>query len=615
MSNIVGALCLKKQSSNNKLLNDITGRFQVDSMHNLIKIISDDGFFISHLYDKKHTEASKHWGNAYGIQLSYIGEFYRLDGLWKKIGRQESENIAELICRGYRELGPEVVDYLDGSFSVVLYDGIKKECCLIQDHVGTYKLYYYRYHDVLLFSSRLDSLLETELVPKIIDREALSRFLQLTYIPAPKSIIQDVWKVEPATVMCVAEDGAYCCKKYWQIEDKFDWPEYADYDHAKQALRATLVDAVSRRLPDDNLGAFLSGGFDSSIMVGIASQILNRQVDTFTIGYQERLYDESSVASIIAERNKTSHHVFTLTQDNVYQSIESVLEDMDEPYADSSLIAAYTVSQMARDYVKTVITGDAGDELFAGYNKYLITYYSDLYKKVPSFLRHGIMEPIDKILPKSSYFFRKVHKVVSYADMDLYDQRKKLLSLGFKEDQLKGLMNDGNVDSMDFIRQQYDYLQNADSQTKAQYVDLVTVLEGDMMTKMRNAYELTGLRTRSPMLDQEVVELAYKIPTKYKIDKKRRKIILKDTFRDILPEELFSAPKHGFAVPIGGWIETILQDSMKEYTNPEFLRQQGLFECEYIQEIVGAHFSHKENYYSELWAFFVFQNWYKKTIS
>ena len=344
------------------------------------------------------------------------------------------------------------------------------------------------------------------------------------------------------------------------------------------------------------------------------AQISAKPVDTFTIGYKERLFDESSLAKIVAERNHTNHHMLIMDWESVLNDLDILLENIDEPFADSSLIATYAVSKLAKKYVTVALTGDSGDELFAGYNKYLISYYGNRYKRVPRFLRKSVVEPLVRLIPVSNPLAMKAHKVINAANLDSYEQRKYMMSLGFKPNEITELMEDGYVSSMQFLRECYNRLTNYDEQTRAQYVDLKVVLEGDMLPKVDRASMLASLETRVPMLDSKVIELAYRLPSTFKINKTNRKIILKDTFRDLIPEELFQAPKHGFGVPIGKWLETTLRERLLKYADSEYLESQGLFNADYINNIVKEHMTHTTDRYSELWAFFVFQNWYERII-
>lgn len=557
------------------------------------------------------------WNENRDKLIVFNGELYNyrnLKDLLLEEGHIFSTNSdTEVVLHGFESYGIDFLKKMEGMFAFAIYDLKKRIWILARDRIGEKPLYYYLHKDFFLFGSELKSLLITGLIPKEIDKDALSRYFQLTYIPAPKSIIQNVYKLMPATVMTITEKGEVYTDTYWKLENKSENDLYSDYNYCKKQLREALFNSVEQRMISDvPIGAFLSGGFDSSIIVGIMSKLSNKPVNTFTIGYKEKQYDESPLAKLVAEKNNTNHRVLTLDWNTVISDLDTILNNMDEPFADSSLIATHAVSKMTKEYVTVALTGDAGDELFAGYNKYLISYYGSMYRRIPQILRCGIIEPMAGLLPAKSALARKVNKVINSTNMDIYQQRKRLMSLGFKEEELKMLMLDGYVDSMDFIKEQYEYLSNMDEQTRTQYVDLNTVLEGDMLTKVDRASMLVSLETRVPMLDSKVIELAYSMPTRFKINKTERKIILKDTFRDLLPDELFSAPKHGFSVPIGNWLETALKDQLNRYADAEFLEAQGLFDVGYIKHIIVAHMSHKENRYSELWAFYVFQNWYER---
>lgn len=557
------------------------------------------------------------WNEAHDMAIIFNGELYNFKSLreeLKALGHAFATNSdTEVVLHGIESFGTAFLQKMEGMYAFAVYNLKKKTWLLARDRIGEKPLYYYRTQDGILFGSELKSLLATGMVPKEIDRNAMSMYFQLTYIPAPYSILRNVYKLPQASYMLIDSDGSVTCEKYWDIENTGSEQRITDYSEGKKLLREVLYKSVEQRMISDvPLGAFLSGGFDSTIIVGIMSQLSAKPVDTFTIGYKEKQFDESPLAQLVAEKNHTNHHVLTMDWESVISDFDTLLGNIDEPFADSSLIATYAVSKMTKQYVTVALTGDAGDELFAGYNKYLIAYYGDRYRKIPKLLRKAIVEPLVNLIPVENQMARKARKVINAANMELYEQRKNMMSLGFKPDELTRLMQDGFVDPMQFIREHYDRLTNYDEQTRAQYVDLKVVLEGDMLPKVDRASMLSSLETRVPMLDSKVIELAYRLPASFKINKTNRKIILKDTFRDLIPEELFHAPKHGFAVPIGKWLETILKEQLLKYADKEYLEAQGLFNADYINRIINEHMTHKADRYSELWAFYVFQNWYER---
>lgn len=556
------------------------------------------------------------WNESHDKLVIFNGELYNYRIL-KQMLKQEghvfsTDSDTEVVLHGIESYGVKFLEKMEGMFAFAVYDTLKKKWILARDRIGEKPLYYYHCSDCFIFASELKSILSIGIVPKEIDKEALSRYFQLTYIPAPKSIIKNVYKLMPATVMILDQEGNEYTETYWNLDANYEDNQYDDYDKCKKLLREKLFKSVGQRMNSDvPIGAFLSGGFDSAIIVGIMSQLSNKPIDTFTIGFKEKDYDESQLAKIIAEKNKTNHHILTLERNEIISDIDRILGNMDEPFADSSLIATYAVARMAKQHVLVALTGDAGDELFAGYNKYLISYYGNLYEHIPRIIRKGLIEPVVRILPSRSFTVQKVKKVVDSSGTDIYQKRKQLMCMGFKESEINKLMLDGFVDSMEFIEREYRVLRDRDEQIRAQYVDLKIVLEGDMLAKVDRASMLASLETRVPMLDSEVVRLAFRMPTRFKINRTARKIILKDAFRDMIPEELFHAPKHGFNVPIKNWMGAALKKYIYQYASPDFIQQQGLFSWQYINDMINMYMEHREKCYSELWTFFVFQYWYE----
>ena len=560
------------------------------------------------------------WNETHDMVIVFNGELYNFKPLreeLKAMGHIFTTNSdTEVVLHGIESFGTSFLEKMEGMYAFAIYNVKKKIWILARDRIGEKPLYYYKTKDYMLFGSELKSLLATGLIPKEIDREALSIYFQLTYIPAPYSILKNVYKLPQASYMQIDNDGNIISEKYWDIKNIGSEQLITDYSEGKRLLKEAFYKSVEQRMISDvPLGAFLSGGFDSTIIVGIMSQLSSKPVDTFTIGYREKQFDESSLANIVAKKNNTNHHVLMMNWESVIGDFDVLLGNIDEPFADSSLIATYAVSKMTKQYVTVALTGDAGDELFAGYNKYLIAYYGGKYNKIPRILRKAVIEPLIGLIPAGHSLERKASKVIHAASMDIYEQRKILMSLGFKPNELTKLMRDGYVAPMQFIREYYDRLTNYDEQTRAQYIDLKVVLEGDMLPKVDRASMLASLETRVPMLDSKVIELAYRLPANFKINKTNRKIILKDTFRELIPEELFHAPKHGFAVPIGKWLEKILKEQLLKYADKEYLEAQGLFNADYINRIINEHMTHKADRYSELWAFYVFQNWYERIMS
>lgn len=564
-----------------------------------------------------HSVPKLYWNDTHDKVIAFTGTIYNkrevCESFFEMLNLKENITDAQIVLYGIELYGIDFLKKLEGTYLFVIFDKKTKNITLVRDRLGSIPLYYYNNNGIFVFSTTLKNLLSSGLIQKKIDKEALSQYMQLTYIPAPKSIIENVKKMLPATIISINDNGELSSNTYWNISINSHLLRDADYNMCKKKLHDTLIEAVEKRMKnEDSIGAFLSGGFDSTIIVGIMSMLSKKPINTFTVGFNDRMFDERNLAKIISEKNKTNHHELILDLDNVFNDIEEILKNMDEPYADSSLIATYSISKAAKKYVSTVLTGDGGDELFAGYNKYLVSYYSQIYNKIPKCVKKGLIEPVVSSLPRKSRFRRKASKLINTAEIDIFSQRKQLMCLGFKDYELTSLMNDEYVDSMEFLEHHYNALKDADEQMKAQYIDLKVVLEGDMLPKVYKASSITGINSRAPLLDTSVIELAYKIPSQFKINRTKRKIILKDTFSNLIPRELYSAPKHGFGVPIELWLEHNLKDNLLKYASPNFLESQKLFNADYIAKIINEHFTHMSNRYSELWAFYVFQDWYVK---
>lgn len=552
------------------------------------------------------------------LAIVFNGEIYNFKRLREELiqkGHQFYTSAdTEVIVHAYEEFGNQAFDRLDGMFSFAIFDSRQNKVVIARDRMGEKPLYFYYNEDYFVFGSELKSLLSTGIVPKVIDKKALNQYLQLTYIPAPLTIFEHVKKVKPAHYMEITLDGAVTEHNYWNYpKTKFSEKDLS-YQEAKNKLYTLLEQSVKDRMVSDvPLGAFLSGGIDSSIIVGLMSKLSEQPVETFTIGFDEKEYDERDRAKMVADLNKTNHHAKVLDYKDALSLINHILMKMDEPFADSSVLPSYFVSEFAGEHVKVVLTGDAGDEMFMGYSKYLIDYYSRKYKKVPKFLRKGIIEPVVYHLPDNRAITRKIRKVIDNAEKDLFEQRKALMSLGFKKQERKQLLQDSYYDEtcMEFLKDIYEENSQDDEVSKTQKLDARVVLEGDMFTKVDRMSMLNSIETRTPLVSRDIVEFAMQLPSSYKIKEKNLKRILKDAFVDILPENFDKYPKSGFAVPLDYWFRNELKEELTNLLNEEVIKNQGIFDYEYIHTIIEEHLSGRKNRKSELWTLYVFEKWYQ----
>jgi asparagine synthase (glutamine-hydrolysing) len=299
---------------------------------------------------------------------------------------------------------------------------------------------------------------------------------------------------------------------------------------------------------------------------------------------------------------------------NVQEPISEIINKLDEPFADMSAIPTYIISKYAKKYVDVVLTGDSADELFAGYSKYLENYYNELYKKIPLFLRKNIVERLVYLAPNDYSLVRKMRKVMENVNKDPFSRRKELMCLGFTEADLKVLLNglaDGEFSS--FIRGYYDKYENlVDELVQVLYTDFKVVLEGDILFKVKKMTSLSFLEARMPFLSKDVMEIAARIPSQYKMSGSKQKIILKEAFKDIIPVKNQNLSKKGFGIPLGKWFRGLLKEELLGLLNREYLVAQGLFNYEFINCLLDEHFTGKKDRASELWILYVFQHWYRR---
>lgn len=523
---------------------------------------------------------------------------------------------AELVLELYRKYGKDCVKYAKGIFVFIIHNLTDDTLFLARDRVGGKNLYYAVTKDSFIFGPNLKRFLRDNLVERTINKTALAQYLMLSYIPAPLSILENVYKLPAGHYLTVSSNGKVEITEYWDIVYD-EQNKIKDYDECKQLLRKTLFHAVEECMEyDKDAGVLLSGGVDSNIVTGIMSKILEKPVKTFSIGCKDvKDYDESVYANLSAEFHGSNHQLFFIEYKNMLDNIEKVIDNIDEPYADSSYLPTYTISQIAGQYVKTVFTGDASDELFAGYNKYLIGHYSNIYKKIPAFLRNGLVKPVVGALPANLKVVRKINKVIDNSFLDTYSQRRNMMCLGIRFDDVNKLLNYDGSNALDFIKTIYDKYESTACETdRTLYTDFKVVLEGDMLTKSDRTSELAGVVSVAPILHYDMVDLAARIPVEYKIKEKDRKIILKDTFSDMIPEKVAKAKKTGFAVPISHWFQNELKFDLTDTLDKSTISKQGLLNPDYVESLLNEHISGKKNNSGILWALYVFEKWYQKYI-
>ncbi len=612
---ISGLFAISKDLSTSELhsaiqrMHSVGNDHQVDDTDVLLK--DRIGFCFSDKFKNNNASIAEITHLLVAFQGTIFNERALREGLSAKGYRFEKNSTAEIVANGFLEYNTALFGRLTGKFSAAIFDTKTNTLIIARDRLGEEPLFYTHTHGLFLFSTSLKSLLSSRHVDKKISKKALNQYLQLTYVPAPLSIIENVYKLLPGHSLTVDSEGVASITQYWNVSYAKE-SLIPDHDACKTQLRDAVFSSVEEMIgASHSYGTFLSGGIDSTIITGIASQISATPIDTFTIGYRDRQYDESDRAKIASAFHNTNNHLLMLESEEALAPLDDIIAAMEEPLADASMIPTFAVFKLAKEHIDTAFTGDGGDELFGGYSRYLIGYYADRFNKFPKWSRRLIRGAVFG-LPDTSLLTRKIRKVITNAEKDIFAQRRSLMCLGFKDDDFHSLIDDQFIDDghLSMIREYYDEMSDVGSElSQTLYMELKVFLEGAMIPKILNANALVGLQTRSPLLHTNVVELAARIPSQFKIRGRDTKVIFKETFEDLIPKELRAASKKGFEVPLGSWFRRELKSELEIVLNPERILLQGLFNPEYIQTIMQQHQEEQPSRTNELWALYVLEKW------
>jgi asparagine synthase (glutamine-hydrolysing) len=556
------------------------------------------------------------------ILLTYNGEIYNYKDLRRELEAKghcfRSDSDTEVIVHLYEEEGPAAARRLNGMFAFGLWDDNKQRLWLCRDRIGIKPLVYSWDGARLLFASEIKALLADPTVDKELDREALMLYLAFNYAPAPLTMFRGIRKLEPGCSLTL-EDGKTAVKRYWSLPQPPESPAAADVGQLQRRLVDTLSEAVSGcMLADVPVGAFLSGGIDSGIVVALMARLSAQPVKTFTIAVDDDpRFDESLAARRVADMYRTEHHEIRVRQRDMLDVLPDVLESFAEPFADSSAIPTYLVSRETRRHVKVALSGDGGDELFAGYRSYLGEYWRARYLMVPALLRESIIEPLIAALPDSrenriGETLRRTKKFIR-ATHGPFDERLLVLKEVFPALTRHKLLagRDGEIDPALVWVQHLLSRSTGDGINRMLATDLIDSLPGDMLTKVDLMSMANSLEVRVPLLDHRVVELAFAIPGRKKLRGGITKHVLKETFKNLLPPGHTRQPKSGFEIPISSWLRTDLSFLVDRYLSEERIRDQGIFDAAVVQDLVRSHRQAKTDTSWMLWNLIVFQKWHE----
>lgn len=532
-----------------------------------------------------------------------------------------SQSDTEVLLNLYIREKEKCLQKLNGFFAFCVYDKEEQSFFIARDRYGVKPLLYVFDEDKFLFASEMKSIIQYG-IDKTIDYTSLHTFLQLNYIPAPSTIFKNVKKLLPGHYLTIA-NSQLSIANYYSISKEEN--KTIGYEDAKQKLKTLLDASVQRRLISDvPLGAFLSGGIDSSVITALASKH-KPDLHTFSIGFKdEKFFDETHYAKLVADHFKTDHTIFSLNNDDLYEHVHDILNYIDEPFADSSAINVYILSKQTRKHATVALSGDGADEMLAGYNKHAAFYRSfnpGVKEKAVSAL-----SPLWNLVPqsRSNALANKARQFARFAEgMKLSPQERYWRWASFADEtQSLNLFTPHAAEQLS--NEQYrerkaeilKHIGNTGSMNEILRTDTELVLPNDMLTKVDLMSMANGLEVRTPFLDVEVVNFIFSLPEDFKINNNLRKRVLQDAFRDVLPAELYNRPKKGFEVPLLKWFRKEMKSMIvNDLLSKELIEQQGIFKYVEIEKLKTQLFSSNPgDVHARIWGLIVFQFWWKKFV-
>ncbi|MBQ7813385.1 MAG: asparagine synthetase B [Thermoguttaceae bacterium] len=633
------------------------------------------------------------------IWLTFNGEIYNYIEIRNELKRRgrifRTETDVEVLLRAYEEFGVDCLPKLNGMFAFAIWDSRKKRLLIARDRIGKKPLFYRVEAERLLFASELKALTLFPNVPKELDLTALRQYLTYQYVPYPRTIYRGIAKLPPASFLIWQDGKDLTVERYWKAEDVANFDEKRKYapgdveralksgalgaarfgaedgwfgqeggddedalrgtalkfvddndftersfDETARELRRRLEEATRLRMRSDApFGAFLSGGVDSTVVVGLMKQFSEKKIRTFSIGFAQKEYDETPFARRTAALFGTEHTEFFVEPD-AETILTPLVREYGEPFADSSAIPTWYLCETTRREATVALGGDGGDELFCGYDRYKAIGLSLLINKAPKMLRRFLAGPFRAAIPNSVRQrspLRRARRFLETVGMDALEQylqwiaifnRERLHSLlseeywaeCAKEAEFDGGLNGGlrldgtrpsadELDCVDFLQDAFQKFRRRDLTSAISFVDLTTYMPGDLTTKVDVASMRSSLEVRAPMLDPNVVELALQIPLKYKLWGKKGKYVLREACRDLLPPEIDARPKTGFGVPLDAWFRGPLNKTLKDALLTESANAAPFFEKKFVERLIKEHENREFDHAARLWALLVFRIW------
>jgi asparagine synthase (glutamine-hydrolysing) len=538
--------------------------------------------------------------------MVFNGEIYNFKDVASDLGVSlKTKGDTEVILEAFAKWGPNMVNRLNGMFTIAFLDTEENRLFLFRDRMGIKPLYVYRSNGMLAFASELKAIvaLEEE-VNLTVNQSAIPYFLHLGYIPEPLSIYNEVEKF-PSGCWAVFDGTELKIERYWSARDKVSSELISNETEAKIQLKELLQKSVSRRLMSDvPFGTFLSGGIDSSLVSALAQESTTEKLKTFSIGFEDGKHNESEFARQVAKHLDTEHHEYLLTEKDALELVGEILPQYDEPYADSSAIPTMLVSKMAGQEVTMTLSGDGGDELFHGYGSY------NWAARMSNPLINILGYPISKILGFGNDRYKRIAKVINHRGAEIKSHIFSQEQCMFSRFEINSLLVDNSNSNFTHLNQDLVSSRSLSAPEEQALFDIDFYLKDDLLTKVDKASMRYSLETRVPLLDHEVVEFALNLDPSLKAKNGTQKYLLKEVLYDLVPKQIFDRPKWGFSIPLDKWLRTDLGFLIAEHLNQVNIEKIGIVKWSEVNSLLAKFRSGQSHLYNRIWLLILLHQWF-----